>query len=280
MKNLISAICIAFALGACTEKGSEGEQTTSPTNRVKLSSEIKWEQLNPARGDQSPKAGTIWGDRKGTEATGFLAKFVDGFSSPPHIHNVTYRALVIKGLIHNEDPSAAHMWMPPGSFWTQPAGEPHITSAKGEENIVYVEIDGGPYLVWPVKQAVDNGERPINVDVNNLVWLDAEKTNLITPNGSSTSPAMAFLWQDKQTSGHLVKLPAGFDGRILIDQGVLRAVVIIGNPVYHMTNREEGISLETGSYFTSQEASTHILENSTGSDVLIYIRAEGQIRIK
>ena len=61
---------------------------------------------------------------------------MDGFSSPPHIHNVTYRAMVIKGLVHNDDPEAENMWMPPGSFWTQPAGEAHITSAKGEENIL------------------------------------------------------------------------------------------------------------------------------------------------
>ena len=105
---------------------------TNPTNKVKHSSEIEWEQLNPARGDQSPQAGTIWGDRKGEVATGFLAKFVDGFSSPPHIHNVSYRALVLEGLVHNDDPGASEMWMPTGSFWTQPAGEPHITSAKGE----------------------------------------------------------------------------------------------------------------------------------------------------
>ena len=78
---------------------------------VLLSSDIEWEKLNPARGDKSPQAGTLWGDRKGKAATGFLAKFVDGFSSPPHIHNVTYRAVVIKGLVHNDDPEAAHMWM-------------------------------------------------------------------------------------------------------------------------------------------------------------------------
>lgn len=87
---------------------------------------VVWEKLNPARGDKSPQAGTLWGDRKGSPATGFLAKFVDGFSSPPHIHNVSYRAIVIKGLVHNDDPAAARMWMPAQSYWTQPAGEAHI----------------------------------------------------------------------------------------------------------------------------------------------------------
>ena len=103
-----------------------------------------WEALNPARGDKRPLAVTVWGDRKGTVATGFLTKFVDGFSSPPHIYNVTYRALVLKGLVHNDDSTAEDMWMPARSFWTQPAGAPHITSAKGSENIAYVEIDSGP----------------------------------------------------------------------------------------------------------------------------------------
>lgn len=151
----------------------------NPTNKVLLSSEIVWEKLNPARGDQSPQAGTIWGDRKGTVATGFLAKFVDGFSSPPHIHNVTYRAVVIKGLVHNDDPNAENMWMKPGSFWTQPVGESHITSARGEENIALVEIDKGPYLVKPISDAFDNGERPVNIDISNIVWLDNNKSNWI-----------------------------------------------------------------------------------------------------
>ncbi len=129
------------------------EPIENPTNSVLLSSEIVWEKLNPARGDQSPKAGTLWGDRNGEVATGFLAKFADGFSSPPHIHNVTYRAVVIKGSIHNDDPEALHMWMKPGSFWTQPRGESHITAARGQENIALVEIDKGPYFVKPIEEA-------------------------------------------------------------------------------------------------------------------------------
>ena len=110
--------------------------------------------------------------------------------------------MVVKGLIHNDDPSAEKMWMPVGSFWTQPAGESHITAAKGEECIAYVEIDSGPYLVKPIEEAFDNGERPINVDKNNLVWLDASKTNIIEAKESAQSPAIAFLWEDKNNKGH------------------------------------------------------------------------------
>ncbi|WP_081485539.1 DUF4437 domain-containing protein [Bernardetia litoralis] len=184
MKNtLIVGIILSILLVSCnnskkekiaetTVKTPSSKSIENPTNKVVLSSEIVFEKLNPARGDQSPQAGTIWGDRNGTEATGFLAKFADGFSSPPHIHNITYRAVVIKGLIHNDDPNAEKMWMPMGSFWTQPTGEAHITAAKGKENIALVEIDNGPYLVKPTDEAVDNGERPINIDASNIIWLN------------------------------------------------------------------------------------------------------------
>lgn len=83
-----------------------------------------------------------------------------GFESPPHIHNITYRGVVIEGVMHNDDPTAAKMWMPPGSFWTQPAGEDHTTAADGETNLIYLEIDSGPYLVKPSAEQFDNGERP------------------------------------------------------------------------------------------------------------------------
>ena len=59
-----------------------------------------------------------------------------------------------------------------GSFWTQPKGEVHITAAKGTTNVAYIEIEEGPYLVLPTEEAFDSGERPINVDASNIVWID------------------------------------------------------------------------------------------------------------
>ena len=151
MKKLILILTATMMIVGCStnSKSKNTGVTITPVSKV------NWEKLNPARGDKSPQAGTIWGDRKGEVETAFLAKFVDGFSSPPHIHNVSYRAIVIDGLIHNDDPKAANMWMPTGSYWTQPAGESHITSAKGKNNIALVEIDKGPYLVKPIKQKFD-----------------------------------------------------------------------------------------------------------------------------
>lgn len=232
--------------------------------------------MNPARGDKSPLAGTIWGDRKAEVPTGYIGKFVDRFSSPPHIHNVTYRAIVMKGLIHNDDPEAENMWMPVGSFWTQPAGESHITSAKGEGTMAYIEIDNGPYLVKPTTESFDNGERPINIDVSNIVWLDNTQTNWISTNNQSK---ISFLWKNSENiRGLFVKLPENFKGNIYSKGTILYGVIIEGNVDYQMPNNNSKTNLDAGSYFESTGNSVH--EISTTKEALIYIRTNDKIEIK
>lgn len=269
MKTFLSLALVSVVTTACFSMQVQAE----PNNEVLLTSEIKWEQLNPARGDKSPMAGTLWGDRKGAVPTGFLAKFVDGFSSPPHIHNTTYRAVVISGGIHNDDPSAAAMWMSVGSFWTQPKGEVHITAAKGSTNVALVEIDKGPYLVLSTEEAFDSGERPINVDASNIVW--------VAPPGmpaASSGPKVAYLWgnrQDGQSNGTFVKLPVGFTGKILSHGSTFRAVVIKGQPQYQV-NETEAKTLEPGSYFSSKGESAHQFSTIAEEESIIYIRTNGK----
>lgn len=246
------------------------------TNKVLLSSEIKWEKLNPARGEQSPQAGTIWGDRNAQVPTGFLAKFKEGFSSPPHIHNETYRAVVIKGSIHNDDPEAANMWMKSGSFWTQPKGASHITAAQGQENIALVEIDKGPYLVQSIEDAYDNGERPINIDASNVVWLDNTQTTWIDTN---TTAQVSFLWASSTSQGMFIKIPKNFNGNILTDGTVLHAVVIQGEINYTLPQNKEVKALDAGSSFSSSTPAVHNINNRS-QDAILYLKTNGELTIK
>jgi len=239
-------------------------------------SDVEWEQLNPARGEKSPAAATLWGNRSGSQPTGFLVKFVDGFSSPPHIHNVTYRGVVIGGYIHNDDPSAEKMWMPSGSFWTQPAGEAHITAAKGNNNLAYIEIDKGPYLVLPTKESFDSGERPINVDESNLVWIGQPGSVAAT-----NEPKMAYLWgepHNRQLHGVLIRIPAGLTAKISSHGSIFHAVVIKGPLTYHASETQVK-SLEPGSYFSSKEKSTHKISNEVEGESIIYIRTNSALDV-
>lgn len=235
---------------------------------------IEWGLLNPLRGDASPRAASLWGDRTKNMATGMLVKFPKGFSSPPHIHNVSYRGVVIKGLMHNDDPGAEEMWLTPGSFWTQPAGENHITSANGEENLIYLEIDNGPYLVLPTKEAFDNGERPINIDRDNLVWLNSEQINWL----NQSSVEIAFLWgQANESNGSFVKFPAGFKGTIKSDN-TLKVVVVRGNATHRWNQSEDLTNLTPSSFFKSNSRGTHRLAVET--ELVLYINSDGKYTVE
>lgn len=239
-------------------------------------SDIEWEQLNPARGDKSPKAGTLWGDRNGSGPTGFLVKFLGGFSSPPHIHNVAYRGLVISGHIHNDDPNAESMWMPAGSFWTQPAGEIHITAAKGSNNLAYIEIDKGPYLVLPTDKAFDSGERPINVDESNIVWINQSGTS-----DNANGLEKAYLWgvpQGDQLHGTLIKLPTGLTTRISSHGNTLQTVVIKGQLQYQVSETETK-NLAPGSYFSSAGKLKHQVRSYKKEECILYVRSDGKLDI-
>ena len=275
MRTFLLLALVSFVTTVC----SSMQVAAEPSNEVILASEVKWTPLNPLRGDKSPKAGTLWGDpdRKFPVATGFLVQFADGFSSPPHIHNITYRGVVISGLVHNDDPNAAKMWMPAGSFWTQPAGEVHITAAKGSTNVAYIEIDKGPYLVLPPKEAFDRGERPINIDSSNIVWVDSPGAP-----ASANGPKVAFLWgnlQDGQLNGTLVKLPAGFAGKINSHGSTFRAVVIKGQPQYQLPGKSDVKNLKPGSYFGSKGESVHQISSQAEEECIIYVRSEGKFKV-
>ncbi len=264
LKTMITTFIIAaFSLSAYADE-----------YKVISASDIQWGLLNPARGDSSPKAANLWGDRKKNVATGMLVKFEKGFSSPPHIHNISYRGVVIEGLIHNDDPSAEKMWLTPGSFWTQPAGENHITAANGESNLIYLEIDAGPYFVQPAVNAFDNGERPINVETSNLVWLTTNDVTWVNDNHVQ----IAYLWGETGgKNGTFVRIPENFDGYIE-GESDLKAVVIKGKADY-MWNKQGSLkSLLPGSFFSSMHNGKHFL--NTQNEVVLYVRSNGKYSVK
>ena len=281
--NIRTFLSLALALGvsACISlqvafSSSAPKPAAEPNFKVVLTSEVKWEPLNPARGDKSPMAGTLWGDRTGPGPSGFLLKPVDGFKSPPHIHNTIYRGVVISGTIHNDDPNAEEMYMPTGSFWTQPAGGVHITAAKGSNTIAYIEVED-TFGVLPPEKAFYSKDKPINVDASNIVWID--QPGMLA---SADGPKVAFLWgnpQDNQLNGTLVKLPAGFTGKIRSHGLTLRAVAIQGRPKHRVPGKVDVKTMEPGSYFSSKGESVHQVSCEGGEECIMYVRMKGKFDV-
>ena len=200
-----------------------------------------------------------------------MLQFPEGFSSPPHIHNITYRGVVIQGELHNDDPEAEIMWLPAGSFWTQPAGEAHVTAANGKSNIAYIEINSGPYLVQPTERAFDNGERPMNVDPSNIVWQDSFSQD----DNNMYDVRVAYLWGDPAEGnlrGTMLKLPGGFKRKIRTSAAEFKAIVIEGDIDYK--NQQSIKKLKPGSYFGSTEDVVHEIAVNPGQASILYIRSD------
>ena len=264
MASLVIGACAALMPSAYAE------------TKVVSAENVEWGYLNPARGDKSPGAADLWGDRTKDTATGMLVRFNKGFESPPHIHNITYRGIVIEGEMHNDDPSAAKMWMPTGSFWNQPAGEDHTTAANDKTNLIYLEIDEGPYLVKPSKEHFDSGERPVNLHIDNMVWL--QKSDLVNIEADGVSAT--YLWgETSSVYGTLVKLPSGFEGSIKSNGDEFKVVVIKGSLNYSQNNAPRKIELNTGSYIESSTAAHHSFENANQSETIVYVRTSSKFSV-
>lgn len=250
-----------------------------PENKLVKRSDVEFIPLNPARGELGPKAGKLWGDIRADVPSGVLVKFVDGFESPPHIHNITYRAVVISGAVHNDDPAAEKMWMESGSFWTQPPGETHITAAKGENSLIFLEILSGPYLVKPADEAFDSGERPINVAARNIMWLEAEDAEWVDDDG----PEMAYLWgsvEENEKNGTFVKLPSGYGGELSTSAPMMRAVTIQGRASIQLSGESDTHSLDPGSYFGSKGEAAHRLSCDSDEECILYLHTEGKYQLR
>ncbi|NDW15333.1 DUF4437 domain-containing protein [Alteromonas genovensis] len=277
---VLTSFLLAGSLLIATASFNATAENHESNSSVVSSAELQWGYLNPLRGDQSPAATDLWGDRAKNQATGMLVKFKEGFSSPPHIHNITYRGIVIEGLLHNDTPSAEHMWLPSLSFWTQPAGHNHITAANRKANLIYLEIDSGPYLVKPPEAEFDTNERPINVHASNLIWLNENDSELLKGDGVE----IAHLWQKSdlpdikgELKGYLVKFAKGKKGHIFTTAKDFKSVIIKGKANYDSKNTDTAVVLEAGSFFSSKSSFSHNI--NANEETVLYIRANDTVSI-
>ena len=251
------------------------EAITEPTINVIMVSDVKWEQLNPARGSNSPMAATLWGDRTGPGASGFLLKPIDGFRSPPHIHSSGYHGVVIKGAIHNARPDVEDRYLTPVSFWTQPGGAVHVTASKGN-SLAYIEVEG-EFDVLPEEKGAPNNTSEIIIPASSISWSELH--------GMSTSTngvKIAVLWQDPldEMRGTLVKLSSGFVGTMPSNDETFYAVVIQGTLMHQVQGKSDPKTLEPGSYYGSNGNALHEITCLKEGDCVIYIRSDHRIEIE
>lgn len=277
----------ALALGAsnanAAEKAKKMKFNTAKITIVKRE-DIKWNYLNPARGNKSPGAGNLWGDFREARATGYILKPKDGFKSPPHIHNVDYKAVIIEGKFHNGTAGEKEMWMGNGGYWTQPKGLVHETFAKdGKDRLALIEIEEGPYEVLAPKQAFENSDKQVRMDPSNIIWHNANDVKWIDEAASKAGAKVAYFWgspEEGKFSGTFVKFPARFKGKLAVYGDDFKAVVVRGKPTLTLENKKSE-TLEPASFFGAEGGPfKQSVTSAPSEETILYIRTNGLYNVE
>ncbi len=129
----------------------------------------------------------------------------------------------------------------------------------------------------PISEALDNKEKSINIGISNVVWLSSKESNWIDSNSKGVK---SFLLQDKVFKSLFIKLPIGYSGLIETNGTVLHSVIIHGELNYTMSQNKEIKVLDAGSYFGSTTKTIHTVSNNSGKEIILYIRSNGEIKVK
>ena len=111
-----------------------------------------------------------------------------------------------------------------------------------------------------------------------MVWLNANDIEWVS---AKSNVETAFLWgshEENQLRATLLRLPAGFSGKIKNLSPNFRAVVISGGISHQFSKKGTKNQLDAPSYFGAEENATSII--SAEKETVLYIRSNGSFEIK
>jgi quercetin dioxygenase-like cupin family protein len=76
---------------------------------------------------------------------GTLIKMPAGYVSPTHTHTEDYWAVVVSGVMVNKKPDGSDVLLPPGSYFFQKGGEPHLTKCVSPHECVFFVSQNGKF---------------------------------------------------------------------------------------------------------------------------------------
>ncbi len=104
-------------------------------------SEARFTPINPGE-PNSAQIAVLRGD-PATGPSDMLMRFGRG-EGVPHIHSSDYRLVVIEGSMKHAEPGGypSASLMGPGSYWFQPANEPHVDSCHSDQCTMFISWSG------------------------------------------------------------------------------------------------------------------------------------------
>lgn len=130
----------------------EAQAANAPTTSFALpSTELHFSEtpIHDRAGRGPLLAAPAYGDMTRGEHGTFI-RMPAGFDGAPHIHTHDFWVAVISGVAVNNAVGGPETPLPPGSFWFQPGGQPHITKCISQVECVFFASQNGPFDYIPV----------------------------------------------------------------------------------------------------------------------------------
>ena len=125
----LSTILTMLTIAGGAMAGTDGVSNAGVKPNVNMPvTELKWHSTGVVGSDGigTLQAAPAYGDHsKGEHAT--LVKMPARFVSTVHTHTDDYHGVVINGVATNASVGEKEIPLPPGSYWFQPGGKPHVT---------------------------------------------------------------------------------------------------------------------------------------------------------
>lgn len=132
-RGMIVMAFLALAMGSRSSSAAGPEMIVRPIETLQFSPKKPGEpQISPVKGNPEREASSI------------VMKMGRG-AFPLHTHTANYQLVVIKGVMKHWDAKGSRQSAPrmgPGSFWYQPAGQPHGDACESEECVWFISFDG------------------------------------------------------------------------------------------------------------------------------------------
>ena len=100
--------------------------------------------------DQPQELASLWG-RRAEGPAGTYLRTPGRWEAPLHAHTADYRAVVIQGTWMHwvpETGATGGVALPPGSYWTQAADQPHKDACVSDEACIILLVNQEPYETY------------------------------------------------------------------------------------------------------------------------------------
>jgi quercetin dioxygenase-like cupin family protein len=182
----------------------EEPQAPAPeaVSMVTLAADTEWAPINP----EDPE-GMQWSVIDGNPGEGAfvgLVKMPAGYATPVHSHPANFLGVALAGTALNGRSAEDHRLIPPGTVWTEPAGEVHFTGCTEEADCIFVGHMDGAIGMNPA-------EGPMEGDMQ-MTATALEDMSFVPVNPDAPGGPAAFVFEGEMEAGPfraLVSYPAG-----------------------------------------------------------------------